>query len=58
MSLFLFLPSQSPTHRLKKKKELVKLVKECRVSNKAFRSCLQLQSKTTTLLRIFLIEKL
>lgn len=45
MSLFLS-PPQSPTHNLKKKeKELVKLVKEYRITNNAFRFSLQLQSE-------------
>lgn len=42
MSLFLS-PPQPLTHNLKKK-ELVKLVKEYRITNKAFRFSLQLQN--------------
>lgn len=46
MSLFLS-PPQFPTHNLKKK-EPVKLVTEYRITNKAFRFSLQLQSKNNS----------
>lgn len=46
MILFFFHFPQSPTHRLKKQKELVKLVKGYRVSNKAFMFYLQVQNRT------------